>query len=107
MDEVQQTSAEQKIKRGKGHEGPRNHIIGFVASIVLTFLAFVAVANESLSTAFVIFLIVTMAIIQVIIQLTYWMHMKDRGHFYPILFLAGGGFVALTLFITAFYWVWW
>lgn len=107
MEEVNQTAGEQKIKRSRGHEGPRNHIIGFVASLVLTFIAFIAVANESLNASFVIFIIVAMAIIQVLIQVTYWMHLKDRGHFYPILFLSGGALVLISMFIAALYWMWW
>lgn len=98
---------EPKIKRARTHEGPKNHIIAFGISIILTMLAFAAVANEALSPPFVIFLIVTMAVIQAVVQVAFWMHAKDKGHFMPVLFLSTGAFVAFTAFIMALYWVWW
>ena len=107
MDDATRQTAQQKIRKGKPHEGPKNHLIVFVVSIVLTFLAFMAAANHLLSTGFVIFLLVVMAILQAAVQLGYWMHMKDRGHFYPILFILLGLLVALMAFAFAIYWTWW
>ena len=91
MDQTNGQTAQNKIKRTPVHEGPRNHLITFALSLLLTFLAFMAAANQSLSTGFVIFLLVAMAFSQAIMQLAYWMHLKDKGHFYPRLFLTIGG----------------
>lgn len=88
-------------------EGPRNHYITFVISILLTMLAFAAVAFGDLDPRFVISFIVVLAIVQAVFQLAYWMHMKDRGHNLPILFIFTGGFVALLAVISAIYWMWW
>lgn len=93
-------------KRHK-HEGPQKHIIGFIFSIILTIIAFAAVAAGDVNRTFLMVLLVTMAILQVIIQMGFWMHMKDRGHMIPIIFIFGGAFVALTCVIMAVYWVWW
>lgn len=37
----------------------------------------------------------------------YWMHLKDKGHLMPILFMIGGFFVASTCIVMALFWVWW
>ena len=96
-----------KVRRGPSHEGPKVHFITFGISIALTFLAFAAVANDSLSANFVIFLLVTMAMVQAVSQLFVWMHMKDKGHTYAKIFLAGGFLVALLCFASALFWIWW
>ncbi|WP_128895195.1 cytochrome C oxidase subunit IV family protein [Longirhabdus pacifica] len=95
------------IKRRDNHEGPKYHFITYAVSMVLTFLAFIAVLNETLNKNFVVFLILAMAVVQVVLQLAYWMHMKDRGHFYAITGLIVGTFVMFTCVIMAVYWVWW
>lgn len=88
-------------------EGPRNHYLTFMASIMLTMLAFAAVLYGGMSKAFLVPFLIMMALIQVIMQLTYWMHMKDRGHVYSLIGLAFGGIIALTAVAAALYWVWW
>ncbi|GIP23581.1 MULTISPECIES: cytochrome C oxidase subunit IV family protein [Paenibacillus] len=88
-------------------EGPQKHIIAFIFSIVLTLIAFATVAAGGVNTSFTIILLVVMAILQVLVQLGYWMHMKDKGHLIPILFLAFGFFVAGATVLTALYLVWW
>lgn len=97
----------QKIKRGSVHEGPKNHFIGFGISMALTLLAFVAVMNESLNEAFVYFLLVIMAIVQVFVQLYFWMHMKDRGHTYAKIAIFFGMIIVFTIIIMALFWCWW
>jgi cytochrome c oxidase subunit 4 len=99
--------AASQIKRGPVHEGPRNHLLTFALSIVLTFLAFVAVANPNLSDVFKNSLLVLMAIVQVLFQLFFWMHLKDRGHTFPIIFMGFGVLVMITLVVMAVFWVWW
>lgn len=89
------------------HEGPKNHYLSFVLSILLTMLAFAAVIYGGLDRAFVLWFIVILAIVQAVFQLVYWMHMKDRGHTYAILFMSMGAVIALTAFAAAVYWMWW
>lgn len=88
-------------------ESSRNHYITFAISILLTMLAFAAVAFGDLDARFVIAFIVVLAIAQAIFQLAYWMHMKDRDHAFPILFIITGGVVALLAVIAALFWMWW
>lgn len=70
-------------------------------------LAFAVVLYGDLDRSFILIFIVTLALVQAIIQLFFWMHAKERGHLFPLIFLGGGAFVALTGVITAVYWMWW
>jgi cytochrome c oxidase subunit 4 len=96
-----------RIKRGPAHEGPRNHFISFGISMVLTLLAFVAVANNEFGHGFKVGFIIILAFVQVLVQLSFWMHMKDRGHVFPIVGLATGFFVFLTCLFMALKLMWW
>jgi cytochrome c oxidase subunit 4 len=88
-------------------EGPQKHIVAFIMSLALTIIAFAAVAAGEINTTFVYIILVTMAVLQVFVQMAFWMHMKDRGHLFPIIAIFAGIFVVFTMVITALYWVWW
>ena len=88
-------------------EGPQKHIVVFVLSMVLTIIAFAAVAAGKVNKLFVIFLLLGMAIVQAFAQMAFWMHMKDRGHTIPIISILSGVFVCILLVILALYWMWW
>ncbi|MDD9266781.1 cytochrome C oxidase subunit IV family protein [Paenibacillus sp. GCM10023248] len=89
------------------HESPLNHYLSYIISILLTMLAFAVVLYGDLDRSFILIFIVTLALVQAVIQLFFWMHAKERGHLFPLIFIAGGAFVALTGVITAVYWMWW
>ncbi|WP_248929686.1 cytochrome C oxidase subunit IV family protein [Paenibacillus hamazuiensis] len=88
-------------------EGPRNHYLTYIVSIVLTMLAFAAVLYGGLDKAFIYWFMTGLAIIQALFQLFYWMHMKDKGHGYAIIGIAAGFFIALTAVAMAVWWLWW
>lgn len=88
-------------------EGPKNHYITFIISILLTMLAFAAVIYGGLDKSFLFVFLLGLAFVQIIFQLAFWMHMKERGHIYPIIGLAFGLFVATGGVIAAVYWMWW
>jgi cytochrome c oxidase subunit 4 len=93
-------------KRQK-HESPANHYYTYIIAILLTMLAFAVVLYGGLDRSFILVFIVGMAIIQAVVQLLFWMHAKERGHFFPLLFIGAGAFVALTGVVSAVYWMWW
>lgn len=97
---------ETQSNRSHNHEGPKNHIISFVVSIFLTLLAFWAIISKQVSTAFAIPFILCLAVIQVLFQLLYWMHMKEKGHGQPMLFMASGALVAFVTILTFLIWLW-
>lgn len=88
-------------------EGPRKHIVAFILSLALTLIAFATVASGEINTQFTYIILVGMALVQVFVQLAFWMHMKDRGHLFPIIAIASGVVVVFTMVIMASYWVWW
>lgn len=88
-------------------EGPQKHIVAYILSLALTIIAFAAVAAGDINTTFTYIILVGMAIIQVFVQLAFWMHMKDRGHLFPIICIVAGVIVVFMMVIMAVYWVWW
>ncbi|UHA75006.1 cytochrome C oxidase subunit IV family protein [Paenibacillus sp. 481] len=105
---AQHTVSDNESKRRHKHEGPQKHIVAFIISVALTLIAFAAVGSVGeVNTTFIIVILLVMAVIQVCIQMGYWMHMKDKGHMLPILFMFGGAFIAFTGIIMALFWVWW
>ena len=91
-------------KRHK-HESPRNHYFAYILSILLTMFAFAAVIYGGLDKTIVLVFIVALGIVQALIQLLFWMHGKDKGHFIPLLFLGFGLFIALTAVAAGLYWI--
>ncbi|XEC94100.1 cytochrome C oxidase subunit IV family protein [Paenibacillus tarimensis] len=100
------SAAEHQNRRHKV-EGPKKHIIAYIFSLALTVLAFAVVAAGEVNTTFTYIMLIIMAILQVYIQMAFWMHMKDRGHLYAVIGILTGVFVVFTLVIMAEYWVWW
>ncbi|TBL71204.1 cytochrome C oxidase subunit IV family protein [Paenibacillus thalictri] len=88
-------------------EGPRNHYLAYIISILLTMLAFAVVLYGELDRSFILMFLVGLALIQAVFQLTYWMHMKDKGHLFPIIGIMFGFIIALTAVAMAVWWLWW
>jgi cytochrome o ubiquinol oxidase operon protein cyoD len=61
-----------------GHGSVRSYAIGFVLSIALTLEAFILVLNHSFSHPAVLVLILIMAIVQMLVQLFFFLHL-DRA----------------------------
>ncbi|MDR6552097.1 MULTISPECIES: cytochrome C oxidase subunit IV family protein [Paenibacillus] len=89
------------------HDSTLNHYLTYIISILLTMLAFAVVLYGDLDRSFILIFIVSLGIVQALVQLLFWMHAKERGHLFPLIFIFAGAFVALTGVITAVYWVWW
>jgi len=100
------------VRKKHRHEGPRNHLLAFALSIMLTAFAFLAVAYSLVEDThvehwWVHWFIIALAIFQAVVQLAFWMHMKDKGHEWPIFGIAFGFFVALTAAAAGLLWSWW
>lgn len=98
----------QDVKRGQPHEGPKNHLITFGLSIFLTLLAFLVVNyKDDVDATFVIIILIAMAVLQAVVQAIFWMHLKDRGHGHPRVFIAFGAVIAFFAVYTGIAWMWW
>ncbi|MCL6571611.1 MAG: cytochrome c oxidase subunit IVB [Bacillus sp. (in: Bacteria)] len=96
-----------EYRRKKNAEEMRYQVVSFTLMIFLTLIAFAAVAIEGFTSWFTIPFIFLLAVIQVIFQLFYFMHMKHKGHEAPSLFLLSGlfvGSVTVLAFITIIWW---
>jgi len=88
-------------------EGSKKHVIAFVFSILLTFISFALVMAGEINTDFVYIMLVVLAIIQVFVQMAFWMHMKDKGHGFAIIGILTGVIVVFTCVIMALFWTTW
>jgi cytochrome c oxidase subunit 4 len=70
-------------------------------------LSFAIVIYGGLDRSFLIAFLLVLAIVQAMFQVFVWMHAKDRGHYFPLMFLFTGAFVAFTAAMAAVYWTWW
>lgn len=106
MADSQSTSNHSNAKQTKP-EGSKKHIIAFIFSIILTFIAFALVMAGEINTDFVYIMLVVLAILQVFVQMAFWMHMKDRGHTFAKIAITIGVIVVFTCVIMALYWTRW
>jgi cytochrome c oxidase subunit IV len=92
-----------KYRRKKNAEEMRYQIISFTLMIFLTLISFAAVGIDSFSNWFTVPIILLLAVVQVIFQLYYFMHMSHKGHELPAVFLYSGltvGIVTVLAFVT-------
>nr|WP_263313685.1 cytochrome C oxidase subunit IV family protein [Mammaliicoccus sp. Marseille-Q6498] len=92
-------------KQRKNMQEMRLQVTNFAIMIFVTFIAFALVAAE-LPKEFVIPTILGLAVIQVILQFYYFMHMKTEKHGISKLFMITGIFFGLSFVVTFIYIVW-
>ncbi|WP_170085030.1 cytochrome C oxidase subunit IV family protein [Kyrpidia spormannii] len=88
---------------GTGHGSVRKHVISFVIMILFTVIAF-AMVGAGMSPTVVIPVILALAVIQVILQLWDFMHLNQKGHSVPTLFIASGAFLGLIFVLVLVLW---
>jgi len=96
-----------KYRKRKNAEEMRYQVISFALMIFLTVIAFVAVGYDGFSSWFVVPFILLLAVIQVIFQLYYFMHMSHKGHELIAIFMFSGvvvAFVTVLAFLTIIWW---
>jgi cytochrome c oxidase subunit IV len=96
-----------EYRRKKSAEEMRHQVVSFALMIFLTLIAFAVVAIKGFSAWFIVPFILLLAIVQVIFQLYYFMHMSHKGHEAPSLFLYSGllvGLVTVLAFTTIIWW---
>ncbi|MFD0825202.1 cytochrome c oxidase subunit IVB [Neobacillus sp. M.A.Huq-85] len=96
-----------EYRRKKSAEEMRYQVISFALMIFLTLIAFAAVAVKGFTAWFTIPFIILLAVVQVIFQLYYFMHMSHKGHEAPSLFLYSGVLVGAITILTFTTIIWW
>ncbi|WP_409348148.1 cytochrome o ubiquinol oxidase subunit IV [Paenibacillus gyeongsangnamensis] len=80
------------------HDSTRSYIFGFILSIVLTIIPLVLGLNHILSTVPLIIAILTMAILQFLVQLFFFMHIRESERpGYNIMALVLGVIFVITI----------
>jgi cytochrome c oxidase subunit 4 len=92
------TGVKSLLEREEKKRDLQYYWVTFVSMIVFTVLSFLAVNYRAhIEHHLIAFFIVILAVIQVAFQLFYFMHLKDKNHGMPSLFIFSG---ALVVFIT-------
>ena len=90
----------------KQREGTKNpvwgHVINWILMIAMTIVAFIAVGMQLLPPSTLIGLILFFAVIQVILPVVFFMHMRDE-RIWPGLFMFWGGMLGVIFALG----VWW
>lgn len=80
------------------HKFPWRQVFGYVASLVLTAMAFILVINHVLPVTALVSVVIALAVLQAAVQLGVFMHLREsRGMAWQILVLGLGGFIALCV----------
>ncbi|WP_050614657.1 cytochrome c oxidase subunit IVB [Bacillus testis] len=95
--------ADLKYRRKKNAEEMKYQVISFSLMIFLTLVSFIAVGYDGFSRWFILPTILLLAVVQVIFQLYYFMHMSHKGHGIISIFLYSGltvGAITILAFMT-------
>lgn len=109
MNEQLQTNSkvELEFRKKSNAEEMKHQVITFSLMILLTIGAFLAVSYDGFSLYVIGPILVTLAIVQVIFQLFYFMHMSHKGHAAPQLFMFSGIFFAGVMALAFSTIIWW
>lgn len=94
----QQTNVTTVTQAEKNHHAREvsHHLWAFFVSIALTALAFIATWTGMIeNTVLLGMFLLVLAIVQAMFQLFVWMHLNQKGHEIPVLFIFSGVFVAI------------
>lgn len=86
------TMEKRKLNREMKHQ-----IITFALMIFFTVMAFISVASDVIPGSFALPFIVALAVLQVILQLYYFMHLKDKEHEWPSAFIISGVLIVIPM----------
>lgn len=81
-----------------GHGSVKSYVAGFILSIVLTVIPAVLVINHMLSKTWLTFAVLAMAVLQFLIQLFFFMHIREgEKPRYNVMALILGGVIIFTI----------
>jgi cytochrome o ubiquinol oxidase subunit IV len=65
------------MEQHENHGSTKSYVIGFIFSLVLTAIPLMLVLNHSLTVGPMLFAIIAMAVVQMFIQLFFFMHVRE------------------------------
>lgn len=82
----------------EAHGSLKSYVIGFVMSLILTAIPLIVVLNDMLEGKSATLLLLGSAVLQFVVQLVYFMHLKEEGKpRYNLMVLILGLFIVLTI----------
>ncbi|WP_028782650.1 cytochrome c oxidase subunit IVB [Thalassobacillus devorans] len=96
-----------EFEKAEHKDEMKHQVISFAMMIIFTIAAFAVVATDAIGKYFTIPIILLLALVQVIFQLYYFMHLKNKGHEMPALMIYGGIAVAFMTILTFTTIIWW
>ncbi|OEH93917.1 cytochrome c oxidase subunit IVB [Bacillus solimangrovi] len=96
-----------EFRKQRNKDEMKQQVVVFSLMIFFTLIAFAAVAFEAITPIFTAPFILILAVVQVLFQLYYFMHMSHKGHEVPIIFIFGGVFTAIIMVAALCTIVWW
>jgi cytochrome c oxidase subunit 4 len=87
-----------------GHRSMRKHIISYVIMMVISIAAFLMVAYEVFSPVALTVALVIMASVLVFLQLADFMHLDQKGHQFPVIFISNGLFWGIIFILVIIIW---
>ncbi|GAK14113.1 cytochrome C oxidase subunit IV family protein [Geomicrobium sp. JCM 19039] len=100
LSEPFEKSAMTQEDQRKNREEQRIQYIAFAFMIVLTLLAFIAVGADLLPAAFAVSFIIVLAVIQMFLQLYYFMHLREKDHGWANTFMVTGLFLVIPTIVA-------
>ncbi|MCG7342749.1 cytochrome C oxidase subunit IV family protein [Sporosarcina sp. ACRSL] len=106
------TPAEQKLAQRRAKQSMRSQVMMFSLMIFLTLVSFSMVVAYQAGVAgfskyFIIPMVMLFAAVQVALQLYYFMHMNEKGHGVPQMFMFTGALLGFLIPLTFVTIVWW
>ncbi|WLR52201.1 cytochrome c oxidase subunit IVB [Bacillus tianshenii] len=96
-----------EFRKQRNKEDMKQQVVVFAMMIFFTIIAFGAVALEVITAQFTAPFILVLAIVQVLFQLYYFMHMSHKGHEAPAVFIFTGVIVTAVTIAALMTVVWW
>ncbi|GGF11995.1 cytochrome c oxidase subunit 4B [Halobacillus andaensis] len=100
------TQQQDEFVKKQHKEEMKQQVISFALMILFTFIAFGMVILD-IGSIFLIPTLLLLAVVQVLFQLYYFMHMKNKGHDMVAVMMYGGLGVAILTIITFTTIIWW
>ena len=102
----EKTPAEYKLKNTRAKRSMQGQVLMFSLMIFLTLISF-AMVIAGFSKYFILPVLLLFAAVQVGLQLFYFMHMNEKGHGTPQMFMFTGVLLAFLTVLTFLTIVWW
>ncbi|WP_082234291.1 cytochrome c oxidase subunit IVB [Halobacillus massiliensis] len=101
-----ETSQQVEFERKQHKEEMKQQVVSFAFMIIFTVIAFGMVILE-IGSVFLGPTLILLAIVQVLFQFYYFMHMKNKGHGMVSIMIYGGISVGALTIITFVALIWW